>query len=484
MAVLSTQWYGNLCTIVTATKDYATGHWSTWSLVRATRETVRQVRETFDVRTSVAVTAVLLIATTGIHSASIKIADTSVAYQLYVNGKAVGVVQNLSSTQSLIKSYEDQLQGSITWSPVRLTAPKLLDKSALALAIQNQTRTVVAGAAIVIDGKQVAVVPDETTASAVMKQVEQKLASPGGKLDSLQVNQSVTIQPTQVDQKQLVDDQSAVAILLRGTQQPKPYVVSRGDSLWSIAADHHIQLSDLQSMNPAISDQNAIKEGQQIVVSKTTPILTVQSVEETDETVAIPYDTTYQDDANLDEGQTKVLQDGVNGSKQQNVQITKQNGQVVKTDVLSETVIQNKTDQIVARGTRPTALPYASGSWITPTVNYYVSSPFGEWRGNEYHPGIDLAAPTGTPIYAANSGTVIFASYDTGGYGNCVRISHGSGIITVYGHMSQILTSVGKVVAKGEQIGKVGMTGDATGPHLHYEVRSNGVAVNPAPYMQ
>ncbi|HZC38683.1 MAG TPA: M23 family metallopeptidase, partial [Sphingomicrobium sp.] len=108
--------------------------------------------------------------------------------------------------------------------------------------------------------------------------------------------------------------------------------------------------------------------------------------------------------------------------------------------------------------------------------------PFGHGLG--FHPGIDLAGTYGTPIYATADGTVQRAGWNSGGYGNLVEIDHGRGITTRYGHMSAILVSAGQHVTRGEQIGRMGSTGHSTGTHLHYEVRIDGRAVNPIPFMK
>jgi murein DD-endopeptidase MepM/ murein hydrolase activator NlpD len=100
------------------------------------------------------------------------------------------------------------------------------------------------------------------------------------------------------------------------------------------------------------------------------------------------------------------------------------------------------------------------------------------------HPGIDLAAPLGTPIYATADGVVLRAGWNSGGYGNLVEIDHGRGIATRYGHMSAILVGAGDHVQRGQQIGRMGSTGRSTGSHLHYEVRVDGRPVNPIPFMK
>lgn len=100
------------------------------------------------------------------------------------------------------------------------------------------------------------------------------------------------------------------------------------------------------------------------------------------------------------------------------------------------------------------------------------------------HQGIDLAGPQGTPIYATADGIVEEAGWNSGGYGNLVKLQHGKGIETRYGHMSAILVKAGQRVTRGQQIGRMGSTGRSTGSHLHYEVRIDGRAVNPIPFMK
>ncbi|HXI58937.1 MAG TPA: peptidoglycan DD-metalloendopeptidase family protein [Polyangia bacterium] len=112
-----------------------------------------------------------------------------------------------------------------------------------------------------------------------------------------------------------------------------------------------------------------------------------------------------------------------------------------------------------------------------------ITSPFGRRTdpvdgGTKYHTGIDLRAPEGSPILAAESGVVKSAG-QRGGYGNAVEIDHGNGRTTLYAHASELLVTPGEKVAEGQAIGRAGMTGHATGPHLHFEVRLNDRPVDP-----
>jgi murein DD-endopeptidase MepM/ murein hydrolase activator NlpD len=109
------------------------------------------------------------------------------------------------------------------------------------------------------------------------------------------------------------------------------------------------------------------------------------------------------------------------------------------------------------------------------------SSPFGSWQG-DWHPGLDIANDYGTAIVATAEGVVVFSGWYSG-YGNMVQIDHGNGIVTAYGHCAQNLCQVGDKVKKGDLIAYMGSTGYSTGPHVHYEVRLNGTAVDPANYL-
>ena len=122
-----------------------------------------------------------------------------------------------------------------------------------------------------------------------------------------------------------------------------------------------------------------------------------------------------------------------------------------------------------------------SASGLIYPVNGVFTSPFG-MRDGSMHEGIDIAAPEGTPIMAAASGTVVSAG-PAGGYGNYTCIQHSGGLSTCYAHQSSIATSAGASVSQGEVIGYVGNTGSSTGPHLHFETRVNGSAVDPMGYL-
>ena len=144
-------------------------------------------------------------------------------------------------------------------------------------------------------------------------------------------------------------------------------------------------------------------------------------------------------------------------------------------------------EEMISSGTAGGSMLVGSGYFTNPCPGAYNSSGFG-YRSfdNSFHKGLDMAAAEGTPYYAADSGTVMYATYDggwNGGAGNWVVISHGNGIVTKYMHSSAVFVSPGQYVERGQNIGLVGQTGEAYGAHLHFQVEVDGVAVNPLNYI-
>ena len=138
-------------------------------------------------------------------------------------------------------------------------------------------------------------------------------------------------------------------------------------------------------------------------------------------------------------------------------------------------------------GDEPAALIARGGGlpplrWPLGAGRVIVSSPFGVREGRP-HEGIDLAAPTGTPVFAAADGSVAYAGNGMRGYGNIVVLRHSTALLTVYAHNSVVLVSRGQPVRAGDRIALVGQSGRATGPHLHFEVRVGEIPTNPLPML-
>jgi hypothetical protein len=143
--------------------------------------------------------------------------------------------------------------------------------------------------------------------------------------------------------------------------------------------------------------------------------------------------------------------------------------------------IERLAPQLAA--TPPPPAPTTAGQLRYPiAVRAVVTQTYGPHAGGTFHPGIDLAAPAGTPILAATTGTITYAGWETG-YGNYICLAATPTFATCYAHLATITVVGGQPVVAGQQLGTEGTTGDSTGPHLHFEVRRNGTTVDPAPYL-
>ena len=164
------------------------------------------------------------------------------------------------------------------------------------------------------------------------------------------------------------------------------------------------------------------------------------------------------------------------------------NLQEINTETIevAETSLQKAVDlkiednnAIKVNGIKLAAMP------IDSNVNTIISSRFGEVSSVRYsaHKGLDIACATGTDIKVIADGTVTFSGYDNTGLGYAIKVEHGNGVQTVYGHCSKLYATVGQTVTAGDIISAVGSTGNSTGPHLHLEIRVNGVPMNPQSYI-
>ena len=225
--------------------------------------------------------------------------------------------------------------------------------------------------------------------------------------------------------------------------------------------------------------------------------ITVVTTEEQTKEETIDFKQEYKPQADMYIGERIVETEGKEGIKEVTSKVIKENGIPVSQEVVEEEIITEPRQEIVLTGTKEydgyggaegasdTNVSY-DGSAVyealyTPVDSVYISSEFGP-RWGRMHRGIDLALAMGSAIYAADDGVVYYSGWN-GGYGNLVKIDHGNGMQTYYAHCSQLLTSQGQHVTRGEKIALVGSTGNSTGPHLHFEVIINGSCVNPLDFL-
>ena len=211
-------------------------------------------------------------------------------------------------------------------------------------------------------------------------------------------------------------------------------------------------------------------------------LLQVKAVRYETVTRELPFETQTIEDAGLDFGKTETVQAGQNGSELVTSEITTVAGEVVSTRVVDVQLVQAAVPEVIHRGTRLKSGMIGrlgTGSFLWPVPGY---SGISRWASLPYgHRGVDITAPYGTPIYAADAGTVIAAqwhNHPTMSWGYYVEIDHGNGYKTLYAHMSSFVVQAGQTVEKGQLIGYVGATGAATGPHCHFEMYYNNALIS------
>ena len=211
-------------------------------------------------------------------------------------------------------------------------------------------------------------------------------------------------------------------------------------------------------------------------------LLQVKAVRYETVTRELSFETQTIEDAGLDFGKTETVQAGQNGSELVTSEITTVAGEVVSTRVVDVQLVQASVPEVIHRGTRLKSGMIGrlgTGSFLWPVPGY---SGISRWASLPYgHRGVDITAPYGTPIYAADAGTVIAAqwhNHPTMSWGYYVEIDHGNGYKTLYAHMSSFVVQAGQTVEKGQLIGYVGATGAATGPHCHFEMYYNNALIS------
>ncbi len=265
------------------------------------------------------------------------------------------------------------------------------------------------------------------------------------------------------------------------------YTVVAGDAPTSIAQKLDVTYADLKSLNPDI--EKSLLVGQELLVNKAKPYLSIRVTREENYDVTIPYETEKTNDSSLWKGTTKTLKSGQNGSKNISAKVSIIDGIEESRVITSSVVTKEPVTAKLAVGTKSTGAPAdqiaASGGgfmWPVGGGYNYISSPFGP-RGGGIHTGIDIASNGAyLPIYASQSGKVVQAYY-RGSYGNQIVIDHGNGVQTRYAHLSSYRVSTGDYVEKGDLIGIMGSTGRSTGVHLHFEVISYGNFLSPTNYV-
>lgn len=312
---------------------------------------------------------------------------------------------------------------------------------------------------------------------------QQEIETTGEIINNVYVQEDITYKAVNIstDEKIYTDATELAQCLLYGDNLEERIVtVNAEDSISSISYNNQISVEEFLISNPEYtSEDNLLYTGKQVKIAKVDPQINIVEEKYSVNDVESNYKTVEVYDSSMNQGDQVVTQEGENGVERvsQNVKIV--NGQITYVEPVNKQTIKNSVDKKVTVGTKVTPSVGSTSSWGWPTNSgYTISSRFGYriavfGEGN-FHSGLDIAGTGyGSPVYASNNGVITELSY-VNSYGNHIIINHNNGYYSLYGHMSGYASGlrVGSVVERGQLIGYVGSSGWATGPHLHFEIRT------------
>lgn len=283
---------------------------------------------------------------------------------------------------------------------------------------------------------------------------------------------------------QITGLEEAVNLVIMEQETPSIYEVVSGDTLSEIALKVNIPMDTIVEMNPDVLENvnSTLHIGDKLVITVPEPELSVTRVEQRFYEESYDAEIIYIDNDAWYTTDVVERQAPSAGFRKVVAEVSFLNDKEVSREILKEEVVMEAVPKVVERGTKipPTYIKPLYGGLITSTFGYRPRPNVAGATSN--HQAVDWATPTGTPIYASSGGTVSRAGW-IGSYGYAIYIDHEDGKQTRYAHLSKILVTPGQKVRQGERIALSGNTGASTGPHVHFEMRVRGVAVDPLKYV-
>jgi len=338
---------------------------------------------------------------------------------------------------------------------------------------------------LIVNGHVIANFKTEEEANQVLDQLKAKYsAAEGSVIKDVYFSEEVKVELGSMDIvefKAYDTVEATLEFIVKGTKEEKKHVVQKGENYWVIAQYYGISPYDLEVANPDIKAET-IQIGQEISLVVPKPIISVCTVEEASYSDSIAFEVQYEESSSLYKGETKTKVNGVYGERAVVAEIIKENGREIGRTILSENIVSEPQVKVVYKGTKDPPPKMGTGVLDYPSSRGVITSEFGVWRTYRRHTGIDIGLDVGSSIKAADGGVVTFSGYNSS-YGKYIIIDHGGNMTTLYAHNSSLLVGKGEKVYKGQLIAYSGNTGYSTGPHLHFEVRINGVPKNPRNYV-
>lgn len=424
------------------------------------------------------------------------------ALKVEYDGKTIGFVSDESVYDSAANMASERVINTDNSFEVQRT-PKMtigvasqseiLDETSVCDKIlESSSDSIAEVSGLYIDGKFEGAVESKSELNAMLQTILNSYTD-GSQNDRAEFVQNVKVVDGLYPVSSVVSTEDMHKLLTNQTMVDKYYTVVKGDSPLLISAKTDMSLDQLRAMNPDFD--NLMYPDKKVLIQKAQPFLRVQVVRTVEYTEPIDYASTTVEDDSQYIGYSKVKTDGQEGEQLVKAEVTLLDGIEQSRNILSTTVTKDPVAKVtVIGGKKVNKSVSAAGDgittgkfiWPVPSCRM-ISSPFG-YRYGGFHKGIDISGNGvyGKDIIAADGGTVaeVNTSGWGAGYGKYVIIDHGGGFRTLYAHCSSVLVSAGQKVSQGQLIAKIGESGDASGPHLHFEVQVNGQPVNPTSYLK
>ena len=298
----------------------------------------------------------------------------------------------------------------------------------------------------------------------------------GSIIEDIYIKNQITISEGRIsaEEKIFTDVEELNRYLLFGTlEKQQEYVVGAGESIKEIAYKNKLSVGEFLIANPEFTNENnLLYEGEKVNIGLINPQFTLVEEDHTVELQEDAFETKIEYDDTMLVGYEKVKQDGANGISKITKKIQKQNGTIYSVVVTKREIIKSSIPKIILKGNKTVPNIGNVGLWRWPAAEpSCITSPFG-WRWGKHHNAVDISCSGhGSPIYAANNGTVEVANNSRPWpNGNYVVINHNNGFYTIYAHLDSVSVVEGQVVTMGQVIGTMGHTGNATGTHLHFGI--------------
>lgn len=338
---------------------------------------------------------------------------------------------------------------------------------------------------------------DENVYSNYKNNSQQEITSTGSLIEKIYIEEDITYKAVNVsvDEKIYTNSNDLSAYLLYGdTYTEKTVKVKQGDSIESLSFENQISVQEFLIFNDKYTSRdNLLVPNTDVTISTVDPKIqvVVEYYEVVDKDVAFTIQEKY--DENLTQGSVLVTQEGKNGLERVSQNVKSVNGVIAYVDPVGKEVIQNSVPKVINIGTKYIPNVGSTTSWGWPTQSGYTLSSYYGYRiqifgeGN-FHSGLDIAGTGyGSSVFASNNGVIETIKY-ANDLGYHIIINHNNGFYSVYGHMSGFAPglTLGTTVSRGQEIGYIGSSGWATGPHLHFEIRTcirYSCHTNPLPFL-